>query len=495
MAFQIPTTATAPTAAQLLVTAVDQSHIINGWGRAEVGGWCVVRTTLETRDPPRMTDRPTPRPVTKISGGGLYKVEPALSWWHAMGLWGPEWRVLRTRGACRNADQPWQQVGFLYSGVTLLFVRAAVFIDSSESFIARSRGNWSHAPTPRDAAIVGPELFEGERVLVDGATLLDERWSSGTREANVWVEMRAADSKVTGPSQVTVTLTGLSSVANATLRRMATRILASLSLVATILIVLAIPALQRGTVVTTSVIQWDGRKGPRSAVFDWEPVNQLSRVRPQLLILGNSNAARVDEQLLTSATGLRAAVLSDPGSNIEYWYLRFKNHVLEAEIDPEVMFVFYLDGELVADGHLRDPSVHGLARDVEPAFVSISEADCRTPSDRIRGEAQKVIEAIYPLAQQYNPDAVAPIVDSLMPGWVMRGDREGFHERMGDRLDFRHFRSSARSFALNGLRAQERKRSFNAEMGCSLVHHMLALAERTHQKMVFGSSQAFWSAF
>src|SRR5262245_23262342 len=77
------------------------------------------------------------------------------------------------------------------------------------------------------------------------------------------------------------------------------------------------------------------------APFDPLPADDLARMNPGYVIIGDSMAGRIDVGRLGQLTGRPIAPLLQAGSGSAYWYLAFKNWVVTSGIFHSLDFLFF----------------------------------------------------------------------------------------------------------------------------------------------------------
>ena len=64
----------------------------------------------------------------------------------------------------------------------------------------------------------------------------------------------------------------------------------------------------------------------------------------QLVLVGDSALEKgVDPQALSAAIGMPAYAISIPGSTSPFWYVTVKNIILETEVKPKYVVIFFRD--------------------------------------------------------------------------------------------------------------------------------------------------------
>lgn len=86
----------------------------------------------------------------------------------------------------------------------------------------------------------------------------------------------------------------------------------------------------------------------REVPFDPGPIEQLQRLKPQWVFIGDSMlGTRIDPVVLAEASGRQGVgMVMQAGSGSAWWYLAFKNVVAASGIKPRYVFVFFRDENL-----------------------------------------------------------------------------------------------------------------------------------------------------
>ena len=156
------------------------------------------------------------------------------------------------------------------------------------------------------------------------------------------------------------------------------------TLVVSVLIVVGLPALVF--------------RGQGTAAFDKEPARVMEALDPDYVFIGNSMLeSRVNAGLMGElAGGQEIYLLVTPAVTSAAWYLQLKNYVVNAEVDPKAVFIFFRANELTdplyrTDGPYRDV-LQRMQSGPEPAFASVIASNANW-STNIGGRLQD----IYPI--------------------------------------------------------------------------------------------------
>ena len=78
------------------------------------------------------------------------------------------------------------------------------------------------------------------------------------------------------------------------------------------------------------------RPPARAAAFIAGPIEDLSGMRPGIIIIGDSMAGRIEPDRLTGLAGTPVAPLLQNATGSAYWYLAFKNWVVASGVKPRL---------------------------------------------------------------------------------------------------------------------------------------------------------------
>jgi hypothetical protein len=109
--------------------------------------------------------------------------------------------------------------------------------------------------------------------------------------------------------------------------------------------------------------------------FDPAPIEDLRRMNPAYVVIGDSMAGRIDPDHLAALSGGAVAPLLYAASGPAYWYLALKNWVAPSGVRPEWVFIFFRDTNLTdvtfrLDGAYRY-QLDQVALDAEPALDAV----------------------------------------------------------------------------------------------------------------------------
>jgi hypothetical protein len=125
--------------------------------------------------------------------------------------------------------------------------------------------------------------------------------------------------------------------------------------------------------------------------FDEDAVARLQGARPEFIIIGDSMAGtRVKPEHLSRIVGPTAALLH-PGTGSAYWYLAFKNLVVNANIRPKAVIFFFRDNNLTEPLFRYYPgSLDRVARRHEAALDRLLAAATHGPFHRVHALSRSI---------------------------------------------------------------------------------------------------------
>jgi len=222
-------------------------------------------------------------------------------------------------------------------------------------------------------------------------------------------------------------------------------------------------------------------EGPRPRVpFEPVVIEDLERMQPGFVIIGDSMAGRIDEYYLDQISGLRVAPIRYAASGPALWYLVFKNWVVPSQISPRWVVVFFRDTNLTdtlfrIDGPAPDRTAP-MAHDTEPELDALVAA-------RLQGAWHDVHATVN---RAYRVDDTRRWLEPALSSWIARfvagADQDGLLRRVND------------TFALEALRpmdeadmkaAADRDADFAANVGSSVLPAMLRLARVRGLRLCF----------
>jgi hypothetical protein len=167
--------------------------------------------------------------------------------------------------------------------------------------------------------------------------------------------------------------------------------------------------------------------------FDTVPGELLIERQPDYVFIGNSMLdTRINPVHLESMTGNdKVEVLTSPGGLSAFWYLTLKNQVVQSDLNPRAVFIFFRVDELTSpldriSGKYLD-RVEKLSGESEPEFDLIIGKN-QSLIDKFEGSIASVvtIDSKYSYRRQkilvselIERFAAAPLIPWLLPGSVL----------------------------------------------------------------------------
>ncbi len=111
--------------------------------------------------------------------------------------------------------------------------------------------------------------------------------------------------------------------------------------------------------------------------FDQAAADAVRQVQPEFVVIGDSMAGiRIDPRQLSRLTHTRTIGLYQQGSPVAYWYLAFKNLVVQNGLTSARGVVFFFrDDQLTTQVQVSPGALDRVARDAEPELDRILAAD------------------------------------------------------------------------------------------------------------------------
>ena len=102
--------------------------------------------------------------------------------------------------------------------------------------------------------------------------------------------------------------------------------------------------------------------------FDAGAASALREAQPNAVVIGDSMAGtRLDPRQLSTLAGKSVAALFAPGTPVAYWYLEFKNLVVDNDLaHVQAAIFFFRDDQLTSQVDVTPGSLDRVARDEEP---------------------------------------------------------------------------------------------------------------------------------
>lgn len=209
--------------------------------------------------------------------------------------------------------------------------------------------------------------------------------------------------------------------------------------------------------------------------FDATVIDDLRRLRPAYVFIGDSMARRISPARLAEISGTSVAPLYQNSTGPAFWYLTFKNHLIPSGVRPERVFFFFRDTFLTdtlfrLTGRYR-AKVDTAASDSEPELNGIVAA--RTGSDwyRVHGAIDEAY-AIERTREWLEPRLTA------WPAAIIRGrdDADALLDEANDAFDLERLRSMTTA---DVDAASDADADFDANVESSVLPLILSLA-RAH---------------
>ena len=145
------------------------------------------------------------------------------------------------------------------------------------------------------------------------------------------------------------------------------------------------------------------------------PIADLRYMQPGYVFIGDSMlGTRIDPAYLAGLTGQQVALLARAGTGPAYWYLAFKNYLVESGVKPRAVFFFFRDLNMTAPlFRLTGPfrwSIDEVAHEQEPALNDVI-------ASRTRGTWFRVHQSVNTV---YNVDRANAWVDRQLYDWPVR---------------------------------------------------------------------------
>lgn len=166
--------------------------------------------------------------------------------------------------------------------------------------------------------------------------------------------------------------------------------------------------------------------------FDHDAVASLKESRPDYVVIGDSMAGtRINAAELSRRIGGRSvAPILQSGSASAYWYLAFKNFVVNARIAPRAVIFFFRDENLTAPLlRVYPTSLDRVAYDHEAALDRVLAANLHGPMFRLHLAAEQLYG--YSLTRDWLERRLTAAPLGLT---VPEAGRESFLKDMNERL-------------------------------------------------------------
>lgn len=137
---------------------------------------------------------------------------------------------------------------------------------------------------------------------------------------------------------------------------------------------------------------------PARRDFDPKPIKHLRKTQPDVVMIGDSVlGGSINPQLFAQETGLRSVeLLWNGGAASAAWYLLLKNYVVAAEIQPQLVCIFFRE-RMLTDATFRTTPTYrrfleSLRHPKEPVYRMVLQSD-----DENKSALGRAIDWLYPL--------------------------------------------------------------------------------------------------
>ncbi|MBA31235.1 MAG: hypothetical protein CL748_01710 [Chloroflexi bacterium] len=161
--------------------------------------------------------------------------------------------------------------------------------------------------------------------------------------------------------------------------------------------------------------------------FDIQLFNQISNSSPDFVFIGNSMLeTRINDKHLEKISNKDVILLTLPGGMSSAWYLYFKNFVVQTNIKPKNVFIFFRDYELSKPLYRTtgeySQKLDLLSYDEEQEFDFIIDSN-----SGIGEKLSRIFDDIYPVQSKKNKArdlinrmAVTPFIPKIIPYTILR---------------------------------------------------------------------------
>ncbi len=159
--------------------------------------------------------------------------------------------------------------------------------------------------------------------------------------------------------------------------------------------------------------------------FRPEPIEDLRRLEPDYVIIGDSMAGRIDVARLTKLSGSTVAPLLLNATGSAYWYLVFKNYVVASGIRPKWVIVFFRDTNLTdplfrLTGEYRG-TLDPVALDREDELSAVIAARAESAWFRARGPiADRWSRVHTAIDRMYGVERARVWLEPAITSWLAR---------------------------------------------------------------------------
>jgi len=218
---------------------------------------------------------------------------------------------------------------------------------------------------------------------------------------------------------------------------------------------------------------------PREA-FVGDPVEDLRRMDPGYVIVGDSMAGRIAPETLTALARVPVAPVLENATGSAYWYLVLKNYVVASGVRPRLVVIFFRDTNLTdvtfrLDGPYR-PVLDHVARDAEPELNDVIAARTRGP--------WRAVHRAFDAA--YAADRAREWIDPALTSWPARvvagHDAAALVARANAQFTLDRLRPMAQADIES---ADTREADFASHVSASVLPLMLAAAHEHNLRLCF----------
>ncbi len=214
--------------------------------------------------------------------------------------------------------------------------------------------------------------------------------------------------------------------------------------------------------------------------FDEEAAAALREAQPDYFVIGDSMAGtRIDPRHLSRRAGKNVAALLVPGSPVAYWYLEFKNLIVENDLTQvRAAIFFFRDDQLTAQVQVAPGSLDRVARDEEPELDRILAAERLGMFSGIHRAARSLYQ--FDRTREWleprliRAPATVP-ASPLKPAELL----DAVNAEVFPLERLRHFA------AADLPEAPEASLDFETQMDRSVLPEIVRLAERSHIRLAF----------
>jgi hypothetical protein len=249
----------------------------------------------------------------------------------------------------------------------------------------------------------------------------------------------------------------------------------ALVIAGTVLVPLGLRAVNRalpGAAVRESYLPTVETPRPREP-FDQAAADAVREVQPEFAVIGDSMAGiRIDPRQLSRLSGRRVVGLYQQGSPVAYWYLAFKNFVVDNQLAGfRGAIFFFRDDQLTTQVQVTPGALDRVARDREPQLDRVLAANRLGAFSAVHRAARQLYQ--YDRTRLWLEPLItrAPAPDAALPARI---NSEVFA------LD------KLRKFTASDLAASESgSLDFAANVDASLLPEIIRLADQAHIRLAF----------